>query len=89
MKHSILKKTERERIDDSSECLRAYSPWMGQRDGRACKYDQNIQNGVGSLSLLQQIFPTQELNQGLLRCRWILYQLSYQGSPDLLFQVVF
>ena len=36
--------------------------------------------GVGSLSLLQQIFPTQELNQGLLYCRWVLYQLSYQGS---------
>ena len=35
---------------------------------------------VGSLSLLQQIFPTQELNQGLLHCRWILYQLSYQGN---------
>ena len=33
--------------------------------------------GVGSLSLLQGIFPTQELNQGLLLCRWILYQLSY------------
>ena len=37
--------------------------------------------GVGSHSLLQGIFPTQELNQGLLNCRWILYQLSYQGSP--------
>ena len=37
--------------------------------------------GMGSLSLLQKIFPTQELNQGLLHCRWILYQLSYQGSP--------
>ena len=36
--------------------------------------------GVGSLSLLQQIFPTQELNRGLLHCRQILYQLSYQGS---------
>ena len=36
--------------------------------------------GVGSLSLLQQIFPTQELNWGLLHCRWIPYQLSYQGS---------
>ena len=35
--------------------------------------------GVGSLSLLQRIFPTQELNQGLLHCRRILYQLSYQG----------
>ena len=38
--------------------------------------------GVGSLSLLQWIFPAQELNRGLLHCRWILYQLSYQGSPD-------
>ena len=36
--------------------------------------------GVGSLSLLQGIFPTQELNLGLLHCRRILYQLSYQGS---------
>ena len=36
--------------------------------------------GVGSLYLLQHIFPPQELNQGLLHCRWILYQLSYQGS---------
>ena len=36
---------------------------------------------VGSLSFLQGIFSTQELNQGLLHCRWILYQLSYQESP--------
>ena len=32
--------------------------------------------GVGSLSLPQGIFLTQELNQGLLRCGQILYQLS-------------
>ena len=38
--------------------------------------------GVGSLSLFQRIFPTQESNQGLLHCRQILYQLSYQGNPD-------
>ena len=36
---------------------------------------------VGSLSLLQRIFWSQESNQGLLHCRQILYQLSYQGSP--------
>ena len=36
--------------------------------------------GVGSLSLLQGIFPTQESNRGFLHCRQILYQLSYQGS---------
>ena len=35
---------------------------------------------VSSLSLHQQIFPMQELNQGLLHCRWIAYQLSYQES---------
>ena len=33
---------------------------------------------VGSLSLLQGIFPTQESNWSLLHCRRILYQLSYQ-----------
>ena len=38
-------------------------------------------NGVGSLSLLQANFLTQELNQGLLHCRQIPYQLSYPGSP--------
>ena len=37
--------------------------------------------GVGRLSILQGIFPTQESNWGLLCCRWILYQLSYEGSP--------
>ena len=48
-----------------------YSPWnsLGQN------------TGVGSHSLLQGIFPTQESSQGLLHCRRILYQLSYQGSP--------
>ena len=37
---------------------------------------------VGSLSLLQGIFPTQELNPGLPHCRQILYQLSHQGSNN-------
>ena len=36
--------------------------------------------GVGSLSLLEEIFLTQESNQGLLHCRKILYQLSYLYS---------
>ena len=43
---------------------------------------QNV--GVGSLSLLQGIFPTQESNPGLPHCRWILYQLSHKGSPRIL-----
>ena len=40
-----------------------------------------MNTGVGSLSLLQQLFLTQESNWGLLHCRQILYQLSYQGRP--------
>ena len=36
--------------------------------------------GVGSLPLLQRIFPTKELNQSLLDCRRILYQLSYLNN---------
>ena len=49
-----------------------YSPWnsLGQN------------TGVGSLSFLQQIFQTQELNQGLLHCRWVLYQWNFQGNPQ-------
>ena len=37
--------------------------------------------GVSSLSFLQEIFPTQGLNPGLLHCRQIFYQLSHKGSP--------
>ena len=40
--------------------------------------------GVGSLSLLQGIFPTQGSNPGLPHCRRILYQLSHNGSPRIL-----
>ena len=39
--------------------------------------------GVGSLSLLQGLFPTQGSSSGLPHCRWILYQLTHQGSPWL------
>ena len=35
---------------------------------------------MGSLSLPQGVFQTQGLNQDLLDCRKILYQLSFQGS---------
>ena len=40
--------------------------------------------GVGSLSLLQGIFPTEGLNPGLPHCWWILYQLSHKRSPRIL-----
>ena len=38
--------------------------------------------GVGRLSLLQEIFPTQGSNPG--HCMQILYQLSHKGSPRIL-----
>ena len=55
-----------------------------QAESLAAEPQGNPKNtGVGSLSLLQWIFPTQESNWGLLHCRWILYQLCYQGRPLL------
>ena len=58
-------------MSDSLRPHGLYSPWNSP--------GQNT--GVGSISLLQGIFPTQGSNPGLLHCRWILYQLSYQESP--------
>ena len=41
-----------------------------------------VQNtGMGSLSLLQGIFPIQGSNPGLPHCRRILYQLRHKGGP--------
>jgi len=50
-----------------------------------CPWNSQGQNtGVGSLSLLQGIFPTQGSNPALAHCRQILYQLSHKGSPRTL-----
>ena len=51
-----------------------YSPWNSP--------GQNT--GVGSLSLHQGIFPTQESNTGLLHCGRILYQVSHKERPRIL-----
>ena len=51
--------------------------WLGTGHGVAP--DKNT--GVGYHALLHGIFPTQGSNPGLLHCRWILYQVSYKGSP--------
>ena len=50
-----------------------YSPWNSA--GHSI--------GLGSLSLLQEVFLTQGLNPGLLHCRQILNQLNRKGSPIL------
>ena len=65
------------KIAQSCQTLRShglYSPWNSP--------GQN--SGVGSQSLLQEVFPTQGSNPGLLHCRQILYRLSYQRSPRIL-----
>ena len=61
-------------MSDPLQSCGLYSPWnsLGQN------------TGVGSLSLLQGIFPTQGSNPGLPHCRQILYQLSHKGSPRIL-----
>ena len=60
-------------MSDSLRPHELYNPW-----------DSPGQNaGLGSLSLLQGIFPTQGSNPGLWHCRQILYQLSHKGSPML------
>ena len=58
-------------MPDSLQPHGLYSPWNSP--------GQNT--GVGSLSLLQGIFPTQGLSQGLLHCRQILY-LLIPGRQD-------
>ena len=61
-------------MSDSLRPLGLYSPWNSP--------GQN--NGVGSLSLLQGIFPIQGSNPGLLHCRLILCEPSHKGSPRIL-----
>ena len=60
-------------VSNSLRPRRLYSPWNSP--------GQNTE--VGSLSLLQEIFPTQGSNPGLPHCRQILYQLSHKGSPRI------
>ena len=70
---------------ESSQPRIKYKSLALQADSLLAEPQEKLKNtGVGSLSLLQWIFLTQKSNWGLLHCRWILYQLSYQGSPKLL-----
>ena len=68
----MVESESRSVVPDSLRPHRLYSPWNSPGQD----------TGVGSLSLLQRIFPTQESNPGLLHFGRILYQLNYQGSPD-------
>ena len=70
--HSGKKSEYRWGVSDSLGSHRLHNPWNSS--------GQNT--GVGSLSLLQGIFLTQESNWDLLHCRWILYWLSHEGSTQ-------
>ena len=64
-------------------CLTLCDPMDRSPPRLLCPWDFPGKNtGLGSHSLLQGIFPTQELNLSLLPCRRILYHLSrHQTSP--------
>ena len=63
-------------------CPTLCDPMDGSPPGFSVHGDSPGKNtGEGCHALLEGIFLTQELNWGLLHCRWILYQQSYQGSP--------
>ena len=61
--------------------IKPRSPTLQADSLPAEPHEKPKNTGVGSLSLFPRIFPTQEMNQGLLHYRWILYQLKYQGIP--------
>ena len=66
----------------TQSCLTLCEPMDCSPPGSYVHGDSPAKNtGVGSLSLLQQIVPTQGSNPGLPHCRRILYLLSQQGSP--------
>ena len=65
-----------------SDSLRLHGLWPVQL---LCPWNSPGKNiGVDSHSLLQGIFPTHELNPGLLHCRQILYCLSHKRELKVL-----
>ena len=67
----------------TQSCPTLYDPMDCSPPGLSVNRDSPGQNtGVACHALLQGIFPTHGLHPGLLHCRWILYQLSYQGNPQ-------
>ena len=68
----------------ASESHSVVSASLGPRGLYSPRNSRGQNTGVGSLSLLQGIFPIQGSNPGLPHCRQILYQLSHKGSPKTL-----
>ena len=69
----------------AQSCLTLCDPMNCSPPGSSVHGDSPGKNTrVGCHVLLQEIFPSQGLNPGLLNCRQILYWLSHQGSPRIL-----
>ena len=75
----LYKSESHSTVSDSLWPHALYGPWnsLGQN------------TGVGSLSFLQGILPTQGSNTGLPQWRWILYQMNHKGRPRILEWVVY
>ena len=69
---------------DAELCLTLFRPMDCSPPGSSGPGFPRKNTGVDCHFLLQGIFPTQGWKHGLLHCRWILYQLSYQGKPGSL-----
>ena len=66
-------------MSDSLQPRGLHSPWSSPGQDP----------GVGHLSLLQGIFPTQGSNPGLPYCRRVVYQLSHQGNPQSIYLPIY
>ena len=78
-----LYRTGKVRVLVAQSCLTLCDPMDCNLPGLLCPWDHLGKNtGGGSHALLQGIFPTQELNLGLLHCRQIPYHMSHQGTPS-------
>ena len=77
--------SEKSESENHSVVSDSFPPHGLQPTRLLCPWNSPGQNtGVGNLSLLQGIFPTQGSNLGFLHCRQIIYQLSHKGSPGIL-----
>ena len=74
LKYMTLESESRSAMSNSLQPRGLYHPWNSP--------GQNT--GVGSLSFLQGIFPTQGSNPDLPHCSQILYQVSHKGSSRIL-----
>ena len=87
-KERLSTKKESKESEIAQSCPTLCNPLDCSPPGSSIPWDSPGKNtGMGCHFLLQEIFPTQGLNLGLLHCRQTLYRLSHQGiSSKVIFQ---